>query len=89
MNGDTPHQLSDFKVNVPGHIQELNQAFDNGLDANTSDREGYMARDALPRQKEPHVVLEMSEIKTVFELVPILEEDEGDGGSLGDIPSQI
>ena len=30
----------------------------------------------------PHTVLEMSE------LVPILEEDEGDGGPLGDIPSR-
>ena len=48
-----------------------------------------MARDALPRQKEPHAVLEMSGIKTVIELVPILEEDEGEGGSVGDISSQI
>ena len=88
LNGDntTLHQLADFKVNVLGQIQELNQAFDNVLDANTSDREGSMARDTLPRQKEPHAVLEMSGIKTVIELVPIL--DEGDGGSLGDIPSR-
>ena len=58
LNGDILHQLSDFKVNVPGRIQELNQAFDNVLDANTSDREGSMARDALPRHwKEPHAVL--------------------------------
>ena len=90
MNGDILHHLSDFKVNVPGHIQELNQAFDNVLDANTSDREGSMARDALPKHwKEPHAVLEMSGIKTVIELVPIVEEDEGEGGSVGDISSQI